>query len=424
MRPESAPETPRNPPQQVPPHSETELTASDKKRPEWLPPRGIRYVLREDRPNKPFQLIWSEQGKEKKKAYSSKKDRELMAKSLAEKRSKHGSSILTFDPARWRIFELFTEMVGADVDPLQVAREWKAARGAGANAALNLTVSEAVENYLALRKQEGGVDPGYLSHVTLHLRTSFAGAYGHVPLSEVTKEMVREWLGNLRGRARKGNEGKLGIESRQHYYRSLNTFFARAKLEDWVVHNVCEKVMRPEPTPAELEALDKVKLMPVADVEKLFQANRNYRVVGRLALEAFGGVRFTTAGKLTVESLNFAERGLALPGAIQKGRKRKYRQGHPPCLWAWLEHVRDNLADCWTMTPKQYLLEKHDAFVRAGVTLPHNGLRHSFASYLAARDQDLRTTGYLMQHKSISMTEKYEGRATTADGVRYFNILP
>lgn len=194
MRPESAPEPTQNPPQTTSEASAAK-SAPTKKRAQWAPPRGIRYVYRSDRPAKPFQLVWSEDGKEKKQAFTDEAGRELVARALAEKRAKHGSSILTFDPARWRIFEQFTEIVGADTDPLQVAREWKAARGAGsgadAGAGLKLTVAEAVEKYLALREAEGGIEKGYMSHITLHLRKSLAGHLGTVRLYELTPDMLR-----------------------------------------------------------------------------------------------------------------------------------------------------------------------------------------------------------------------------------------
>ncbi len=127
---------------------------------------------------------------------------------------------------------------------------------------------------------------------------------------------------------------------------------------------------------------------------------------------------------LAADLINYEQKGLEMPGVIHKSRKRKFRQGQPAALWAWLEHVRVNLPGCWEMTAKEYYNEKHDAFVRAGVTNPHNGLRHSFASYLLALTKDLPAVGYQMQHSKTTMTENYEGRATEADAKRFFEILP
>lgn len=414
MPPELAPETPQNPPQPV---------RARKVTTPWEPPRGIRYVHRPDRPSA-FQLVWTEGGQERKQSFKDEKGRELVARALAEKRAKHGSSILSFDPERWRTFERFMEIVGAETDPLQVAREWKAARGAGVGATATLTTAQAVERYITLRTTEGGIDPAYLSHVTLHLRKTLVPKLGHVLLHELDAEMLRGWLTGLKGRVRKGSTGVLGIEARRHYYRSVSTFLARCVQEEWIERNPCDKVVAPAATKDELAASEVIKLMPVADVEALFRANRNHRVVGRLALEAFGGVRYTTAGLMTAEHIDYERKALAMPGAIHKSRKRKFRQGHPAALWLWLEHVRVTLPACWEMTAREYYLEKTRAFIRADMRNPHNGLRHSFASYLLASTKDLPRVSYLMQHAKTTMTERYEGRASEQDAVRYLAIQP
>jgi site-specific recombinase XerD len=428
MPPQSAPETPQNPPQDGARHPDIATVktlrsrkSTGKDKAPWVPPRGIRYVHRPERPS-PFLLVWTENRQERKRSFKDEKAREVAARALAEKREKHGASILNFDPKRWRVFEEFTRIVGEDTDPLRVALEWKQARGIGANAAPSMTVAKAVEKYLALRRQEGGVDKAYLSHVKLHLEKSFAAMLGDVQLHELTADQIRQWLGSLKGRVRKGSTGALGIEARRHYYRSASTFLSRCVSEQWLERNPCDIVATPQPTEEELAASEIIKLMPVGDVEKLFRANRDQRCVGRLALEAFGGVRYTTAGLMQKEHIDFERKALAMPGHIHKSRKRKFRQGHPDCLWAWLKHAPES---CWTeMTERDYYNEKREAFIRANVKNPHNGLRHSFASYLLAHTKDLPRVSYLMQHAKTTMTEKYEGRASQEDAARYLAITP
>lgn len=393
----------------------------------WVPPKGIRYEYRADRLQMPYYLHWRDDtGQRHKQAFKNEVLRETTAKALAEKREREGTSILTFSPDEWRTYQQFKQIVGPDADPLQVAREWKAAKGVGPEAVPTLTVAEAITRYLALRDAEGGVDEGYLSHVRMHLQKSFGVRLGHVLLHELTAEQIRDWLANLRGRVRKGSTGKLGIEARRHYYRTVCGFLSRCVLEKWIEESPAMIVANPEPTKDELAASDVIKLMPVADVEALFRANRNHRVVGRLALEAFGGVRYTTAGLMNAEHIDYERKGLAMPGHIHKSRKRKFRQGHPEALWKWLEHVKANpaLATCWGMTARDYYNEKRDAFIRADVRNPHNGLRHSFASYLLAVTKDLPRVSYLMQHAKTTMTEKYEGRASEQDGKQYLAIAP
>lgn len=368
---------------------------------------------RPDRPS-PFYLVWTEDGHERKQSFKDEKSREITAKALAEKREKHGTAVLTFDPEKWRTFERFLEIVGNDTDPLKVAHEWKTIEQSRMDLP-TLTTTKAIEQYMKLRKEEGGVDLGYLAHMKVHLVKSFGARLGHILLHELDAQMIREWLASLK------DERKLGHLARRHYYKSVGTFLNRCVREQWIEESPCKIVTVPQPTMAELAKSDIVKLMPVGDVEKLFRANRDQRCVGKLALEAFGGVRYTTAGKMEAEHIDFERRALTMPGHIHKGRKRKYRQGHPDCLWAWLKHAPK---DCWTITPRDYMEMKSHAFIRAGVTNPHNGLRHSFASYLLAHTKSLPTVSYLMQHSTTSMTEKYEGRANEQDAAKYLAITP
>lgn len=65
------------------------------------------------------------------------------------------------------------------------------------------------------------------------------------------------------------------------------------------------------------------------------------------------------------------------------------------------------------------------AFIRAGVGLTHNCLRHSFATYHLAANKDARLTAYLMTKTSLqSLNNDYRGRATEAEGLAWFAISP
>lgn len=164
-----------------------------------------------------------------------------------------------------------------------------------------------------------------------------------------------------------------------------------------------------------------VSVIPINDAIRFFRANRDERVIGRIALEAFGGLRYSSAGRIQRENLNFEDRGIEIPGSIHKSGKRKFRQGHPDCLWAWLEHAP---VGCWSMTFLQYREEKREAFVRANVQFIKNIWRHSFASYMLAETKNLPLVSYLMQHKNTTTTGIYEGVATKADARRYLSITP
>jgi integrase len=162
--------------------------------------------------------------------------------------------------------------------------------------------------------------------------------------------------------------------------------------------------------------------MSIDDLQKLFSKNRDFPIVGRMALELWGGLRASSAERAQKEHFNFKEKGFELPGQKHKSGKRKYRSGHPETLWKWLEHAGDR---AWTeITEKNYDRLKGEAFIRAGVTNPGNGLRHSFVSYHLACYKNPGLTQRLAQHRHFSTTEGYEGFATEADAKLWEAILP
>jgi integrase len=165
-------------------------------------------------------------------------------------------------------------------------------------------------------------------------------------------------------------------------------------------------------------------VLSVADVQKLFETATRLRpqVCAKLALEAFAGLRFSSAARLVKADVNFKDKGITLPAAKIKTRRRHYIDGLPPNLWRWL---RVASPEAWTLTERQYLTLKGEAFTLAGVTNPGNVLRHSFCSYHVAANKDAARTAVILCHANPSMLyQHYKGRATEKDARSYFCIKP
>jgi len=400
-----------------------------KKQDKWEPPRGIRYEYRPDRPKTPYYLRWtdSETGIRKTSRYPDTQAREIAAKALADKRKDHGTSVLTFDPKRWARYLDFQKLVGEDTDPILVAHEWLAYRqGIDKSHAEGLTVNEACARYIAMRKAEEKLSKDTWRHIDKHLSKRFCKTLGEKRLVEVTADDIRNWMANLKNP--RTNE-PMEEQTKKHHRKDVNTFFDRARKEGWILRNPCEIVAVPEVDDGE------VVVISPEDAFKFFKANLNEPVSGRVALEAFGGLRYSTAGRLQKENLNFEEKGIEMPGNLHKSGKRKWRQGHPAVLWAWLEHAPES---CWSMTLLNYREWKRAALIRAGLrplasasnddkeTLRglRNIWRHSFASYMLAHIKDMPRVGYLMQHSNTKTTEIYEGVATEANARLYLALTP
>lgn len=147
---------------------------------------------------------------------------------------------------------------------------------------------------------------------------------------------------------------------------------------------------------------------------------RRRELLGRLALEAFAGLRFDTAKQIVAGEIS--PDGLRIPAAKLKTRQNQFLEGLPANLHAWLEWSQPIR---WQMTARQYLFEKSLAFGRADVPHPRNCLRKSFASYHVAAFKDAPRTSLIMCHKSPKLLwDTYRGIASEADGRAYFEIRP
>jgi integrase len=173
--------------------------------------------------------------------------------------------------------------------------------------------------------------------------------------------------------------------------------------------------------PAKIE-VEEVSVMSVADAVRLFESNRGRPVVTRLALEAFGGLRHSSASRLEKHEIDWEGKALIFPAKKHKSKRTQYVEGYPEILWEWL---RCAMPEVWEMNENICMKEKSAAFKRAGIVNPGNVLRHSFCSYHVALNRDAARTAVLLTHTSPSMLYRhYKGKATSADAARWFSILP
>ncbi len=280
---------------------------------------------------------------------------------------------------------------------------------------------------MTLRVSEGLSEDGdTFGHLTKYLTKRLCATLGDMPLKAVRADHLRAWVASLKNDR---NGRALDLLTKRHHLISARTFFRRCWREGWVDRDPTLPIVLPT-----VEERD-VHVIPVEQAFAFFKANRDHRAIGRVALEAFGGLRYTSAGKITRSELKFEKRGIEMPSNKHKSRRKKYRQNQPPNCWAWLKHAPE---ECWLLTFRQYREEKKEMGVMAKLrpmilkTDEHRAMakdlkniwRHSFASYLLAKEHDFAPVAYLMQHARSTTTEIYEGRADELDAHRYFSITP
>lgn len=364
-------------------------------------PKGIAIGQWADGRGKPYFIRRGPRTARVLESFASEQDRNDAAEKLAQAVDTGGRSIIDVDMAGWQEWRAFRERCPAPLHELEAM--WaKRAREAP-----TLRLGEAIDRYLALRLAEDHPDPKKVKdgfrHARLHLRR-LKEKLGPLMLGDVNADALRDVMEKL---VDPDTGHAMTNTTKRDHRKNWRTFFTRCVREGWMQQNPAELVV---PPPVDEEDPD---VLTPREVFDLLKANRDEPVIGRMAFELFGGLRSSSAARLTPEHVKRDTKGIRLPGALHKSRKTKFRQGQPDVLWEWFDHAGDAM---WTeVTQKNYDERKRDAFVRAKVRNPGNILRTSFVSYLLAATKNLPRVGYLAQHSRLQTTEIYEGVATEQD---------
>jgi site-specific recombinase XerC len=402
-------------------------------------PRGMWYESRTGDKRLPCVARWrNPDGTKTGRSFAEPVARAIFAASWAKQREEYGKAAAFVDGSKVETWTEFERLI-PNVHPLTVAREWLEWRGTDSALAV-ADAWKAFNEDQEKRKLSGDTH----SHRRLHGQRICA-ALGSKMAASVKTEDLDTWLAGLKN----PDTGQpMGAKSKTHHLKTVRHFFEWLKDRRKVPHNPADAVTPPEATEIDPQTgtprHKDVNVLPVDQARALFEANRDSICVGRLALEFFGGLRNSSAGRLRAEDIDWQHQGITLPGPLHKSGKRHYVEGWPANLWAWMKHAKEA---CWALEKREYAEEKRAAFVRAGLKPPapspaeqnrkwtveelakfeamKNVARHSFATYHLAAFKDAKLTAYLLTKTSLqSLNNDYRGRATTAAGEAYFAIVP
>lgn len=366
----------------------------------------VRKLFRPDRAS-PYLVQWG-CGKERKtESYASATDRNRRYNELIKEL---GSNRRDLVMTKAQIGEYFAFKAAIKdthwVDVVSGWREYVISKGRSVS---TLTVDDAVNRFRQLVDQR--LERGELAAGTACQKRQkaalFARSFRGRLMSEVTTRQIEKWLEDHAG----------SVPGTYNSYRKhIAAFFEEFRKE-----------VRPNPV-EEVETrddyIDKVEVLSPEETARLFgYALQNHPdALGRLALEAFMGLRFGSAFRLEKTDINFAEKGIMLPRHIVKTRRRFYVDGMPDNMWTWVARTNDA---CWTMENNQWMHMKSRLFTKAGVPHPRNCLRHSFATYHVAAFKNPGLTSAILCHRNQQkLWQHYNGVATQAAGRLYFSITP
>ena len=270
-------------------------------------------------------------------------------------------------------------------------------------AATGKTVNRLLPHYLSTK-----TNPQYRKDQEFSLRV-FAREFGERPINSISVAEIDKWF-------RAKNWKPLNLRNRM---RDLSMLFKWAKFQDHISENPLERIARPKvrrTTPA---------IFTVEETRAILEAAIASPELGLLPMMAFcffSGVRIEEVEKMRWEMVDWEEGEIRLPESVAKfGIPRNIEI--TDALRAWIGQnppKSGRIVDAYALRRRrQQLLE------RAGLPPKRNALRHSFASYHAAKFQNPSLLQMQMGQQTPSVLFRHYIQAVRrADAEAYFALRP
>ncbi len=366
----------------------------------------VRKLLRVDRPS-PFLVQWGRGSEKKTESFKTSEERDQRYEEIRQDIFR-GREDRVFSDAELTEYAAFKNAVG-DANWIDVVSGWREYMGKTGRLTSKRTVSEAAEDYL--KEAESLLRDGKLARDTFrqkrHKITHFAEKFGAKRMVDVTADEITGWILSL---------GSSNPRTFNSVLKHVRAFYNQNKKH--VPVSPADEIKLKD------DSIDEVGILTPQETAKLFgfALKNKPDAIGRLALEAFAGLRFGSADKLSKEDINFKERGIMLPKHKVKTRRRFYLDDLPDNLWDWVDLSTDA---CWQMEKNDWMHMKSRLFAGAAVPHPRNCLRHSFCTYhVSAYKNPGRTATILCHQNQTQLWGHYHGIASQAAGLTYFSIKP
>jgi integrase len=265
------------------------------------------------------------------------------------------------------------------------------------------TVDKLIPEYLQTK-----ANPEYKRDQEISLGV-FAREFGERPIATILSSEIDKWLTSK-------NWKPLNLRNRIRDYSML---FKWAKLHGHISENPFDKIRRPKVprvTPA---------IFTVRETRLILEAALSHPELGLLPMMAvcfFSGVRIAEVQRMRWENIDWSENEIRLPGPITKtGSPRNIEIFD--ALRAWIGEKPPRQGDI--VSPAHLRNRRCELLSFAGVATKRNALRHSFASYHAAKYRDPGKLQILLGQETPSILFKHYIAATKgSDGRAFFDLRP
>ena len=272
------------------------------------------------------------------------------------------------------------------------------------------TASELVAELLRVKTADGASER-YIGDLR-HRLNLFAGSFNGKPVAEITAREVDEWLRALTS----ADAGKLvAPTTRNNFRRVLIVAFNFARERGYCAGNPAEDSAKAK----EIET--PVGILTPAETARLLESCPA-EMVPFVAIGAFAGLRRAELERLDWSEVDFQSGLIQVTASKAKSARRRFVK------------IRENL-DAWIrplakssgpVTPSNY----RELFDTARETAkvkdwPQNALRHSFASYSLANENDAAKLALELGHTNSNLVfTHYREVVKPKDAEKYWGIRP
>lgn len=274
---------------------------------------------------------------------------------------------------------------------------------------VSITVAELTDRFITEKGRERK-SARYISDLESRLGR-FSADHGDRMAAEITTEEISSWLCAL----------DAAPQTKVNFRRVLYSVFAYALTHRMIPDNPVRGSARPKVTPSEVETLT------VTEAAALLQAAATPERAEILPAEViclFGGVRHCEVQRLDWRAVNFDTGFIEIKAVQAKGGFKRRLVALRPTLRAWLEPHRRMAGPVWPAGERGRILHESAREAAGLVPWPHNALRHSFASYTLAVEQNAPALALEMGNSVKVIMRDYREVFTPAEGARFWNLLP
>ena len=263
--------------------------------------------------------------------------------------------------------------------------------------------------FLAAKKADGA-SGRYLDDLSTKI-DCFGRTFGERSVLSVTSKEVDDWLRNL-----KTNSGKpVSALTRNNFRRVLVVAFNFAKGRNYCLENPVVKTAKAK------EVEQPVGILSVNELSGLLE-HAPEEVRAFVAIGAFAGLRRSELVRLDWKNVDIEGKFIEVTAMKAKSARRRLVRMRDN-LAAWL---KDLLKPEGLVSPDNFRELLDLARSHAGIkTGPQNALRHSFASYALAHENNASALALDLGHSNTNLLfQHYREVVRPKDAALYWKLLP